>query len=75
VLDTPDLWVPLVNMRGVYVLPGIPRLFRAMVDANKARFVGPAHLTDEAYTKVWARVGARGTRVRVCARVLLESFT
>ena len=22
VLFTPDLWVPLVNLRGVYILPG-----------------------------------------------------
>jgi hypothetical protein len=31
----PD-WVPLVQMKGVYVLPGIPKLFQAMiVGANK----------------------------------------
>lgn len=52
VLDTPNLWVPLVNMQGVYVLPGIPRLFTAMIDANKELFRGPEHITQEVYTKV-----------------------
>ena len=29
-----DLWVPLVVVEGVYVLPGIPRLFKQMLEAN-----------------------------------------
>ena len=28
VLFTEGLWVPLVNLEGVYILPGIPRLFQ-----------------------------------------------
>jgi hypothetical protein len=37
VLFTPGQWVPLVNIGGVYILPGIPRLFQAMVSAHQAR--------------------------------------
>lgn len=50
VLTTPGLWVPLVHVQGVYVLPGIPRLFTAMVEANKERFRGPQHHTLTLYT-------------------------
>jgi molybdopterin-biosynthesis enzyme MoeA-like protein len=42
VLFTPGLWVPLVNLKGTYVLPGIPRLFTAMIDAHKEPFRGTA---------------------------------
>jgi len=47
VLRIPGLWVPLVNLQGVYILPGIPRLFRRMVEAHKTRFQGPAASTAE----------------------------
>ena len=40
VLLTPDLWLPLVNLHGVHILPGILRLFKAMIEANR-------HLLDE----------------------------
>ncbi|CAL8465971.1 g5507 [Coccomyxa elongata] len=50
VLYTPDLWVPLVNLRGVYVLPGIPRLFQAMIEAHKEPFRGPTCSTATLYT-------------------------
>lgn len=46
-LRIPGLWVPLVNLQGVYILPGIPRLFRRMVEAHKTRFQGPAASTAE----------------------------
>lgn len=39
---TPGLWVPLVECQSVWVLPGIPRLFSAMVEANVERFKGEA---------------------------------
>lgn len=42
--------MPLVNMRGVYVLPGIPRLFTAMVEAHKEPFRGPACSSAVLYT-------------------------
>lgn len=32
----PD-WVPLVELDGVFVLPGIPKLFKAMVAGQQAR--------------------------------------
>ena len=50
VLFTPDLWVPLVNLHGVYILPGIPRLFKAMIEANKGPFKGPANSSRTLYT-------------------------
>jgi molybdopterin-biosynthesis enzyme MoeA-like protein len=37
VLVTPSTWVPLVNLNSVYVLPGIPSLFKSMVSAHQAR--------------------------------------
>jgi molybdopterin-biosynthesis enzyme MoeA-like protein len=52
VLFTPGLWVPLVNLRGVYVLPGIPRLFQAMLEAHMERFRGPACSTTALFTDV-----------------------
>ncbi|CAL5224230.1 g6882 [Coccomyxa viridis] len=50
VLYTPELWVPLVNLQGVYILPGIPRLFKSMVEAHKDRFKGPANKSRTLYT-------------------------
>jgi molybdopterin-biosynthesis enzyme MoeA-like protein len=51
VLFTPGLWVPLVVAGGnVHVLPGIPRLFRAMVEAHVGRFRGPASHAAELLT-------------------------
>ena len=41
-LVTEGLWVPLVNLNGVYILPGIPRLFQGMINAHKDRFTGGA---------------------------------
>ena len=50
VLYTPELWVPLVNLHGVYILPGIPRLFKAMIEANKEPFKGPLSKFRVLYT-------------------------
>lgn len=50
VLYTPDLWVPLVNLNAVYILPGIPRLFKAMINANMGPFKGPANESRTLYT-------------------------
>ena len=38
VLWTSNLWVPTVYIEPVYVLPGIPELFAAMLEALKSRF-------------------------------------
>lgn len=50
VLFTPGLWVPLVVLQGVYILPGIPRLFQAMIEAHKEPFKGPTCSTVTLYT-------------------------
>ena len=53
VLVTEGLWVPLVNLKGVYILPGIPRLFQGMINAHKDRFTGgTAFQTLSVYTSV-----------------------
>ena len=50
VLVTEGLWVPLVHIQGVYILPGIPRLFQQMVSAHQDRFNGPPFLSTALYT-------------------------
>ena len=50
VLVTEGLWVPLVHIQGVYILPGIPRLFQQMVSAHQHRFNGPPFLGTALYT-------------------------
>lgn len=53
VLVTEGLWVPLVNLNGVYILPGIPRLFQGMINGHKERFTGGAAFqTVSVYTSV-----------------------
>ena len=51
VLFTDGTWVPLVNVDGVYVLPGIPRLFQQMVGAHLERFRGPLAEGVDVFTK------------------------
>jgi len=52
-LTTPGLWVPLVVAGGnVYILPGIPRLFQSMVEANVSRFQGPTCYAVELHTNL-----------------------
>jgi len=50
VLFTPGLWVPLVNLQGVYILPGIPKLFQSMITAHLERFTGLAFSSRSLYT-------------------------
>lgn len=52
VLFTPGLWVPLVNIRSTYILPGIPHLFQQMVEAHAGRFKGPAAHTLALFTNM-----------------------
>ncbi|KAG9413498.1 FAD1 flavin adenine dinucleotide synthetase [Aphanomyces cochlioides] len=41
---TTSSWVPIVKMRNVYVLPGIPRLMKQMLESNVDHFKGiPIH--------------------------------
>ena len=42
--------MPLVCIQGVYVLPGIPRLFKQMLGAHKDRFQGPPFVSAAVYT-------------------------
>lgn len=39
-LETPDLWFPLVQVENVYVFPGIPRLLKTKFDSMRDVFVG-----------------------------------
>ncbi len=50
VLTTPDMWVPMACIKGVYILPGIPRLFKAMITANSQRFHGAAYLSTTLFS-------------------------
>lgn len=47
-----DIWVPLCNVGGnVYILPGIPRLFSAMIENHGDTFKGPGEIfTKELYS-------------------------
>jgi len=51
VLYTEGLWVPLCNVDGTYILPGIPRLFRAMIEGNEDRFTGPGRFFAHLFTQ------------------------
>ena len=48
--ETPGAWVPLAQLRNVLILPGVPWLFKLMLDANKELFRGPALLSATLYT-------------------------
>jgi len=52
VLYTDGLWVPLVNLQGVYILPGIPSLFQRMIEAHADRFKGAAAHSATLYTNL-----------------------
>ena len=41
----------MVRVENVYILPGIPRLFEAMVGANKDRFQGPSIVLTTLFTR------------------------
>lgn len=49
-LTHPSLSYPVVRMRNVYVLPGVPRLFQNKFEALAERFVGDAVSTARVYT-------------------------
>jgi molybdopterin-biosynthesis enzyme MoeA-like protein len=48
--DTPGAWVPLAQVSNVFILPGVPWLFKLMLDANKELFRGPALSCATLYT-------------------------
>jgi molybdopterin-biosynthesis enzyme MoeA-like protein len=39
---TPGAWVPLAQLHNVFILPGVPWLFKLMLEGNKGLFAGPA---------------------------------
>jgi molybdopterin-biosynthesis enzyme MoeA-like protein len=43
--------VPMVRVDNVYILPGIPRLFQAMLAANTDRFQGPSFVLTTLFTQ------------------------
>lgn len=49
---TPGLWVPLAEIGRVFILPGIPRLFQAMLEQNKELFTGPSTFSQALYTNL-----------------------
>ena len=59
VLFSPGLWVPLVNLQGVFILPGIPRLLQTMIQTHIGRFTGPSFHEDAVYTQM-GEGGPRG---------------
>jgi molybdenum cofactor synthesis domain-containing protein len=50
VIEIENLWVPLVVLKNVYVLPGVPSLFAYMIDAVKHLFVGSPRTRSCIYT-------------------------
>lgn len=52
VLFTDGTWVPLVAVQGVYVLPGIPKLFQSMVAAHVQRFQGSRFFSQTLFTQL-----------------------
>ncbi len=48
--DTTGSWVPLAQVRNVFILPGVPWLFKSMLEANKELFRGPELMTATLYT-------------------------
>lgn len=53
VLFTEGLWVPLVVLEGVHILPGIPRLFKQMIESNLSSLpTGPAYVREELGTQL-----------------------
>lgn len=50
VLDVPNLWVPVVVVKNVYIYPGVPELFRYMLDHTRDKFVGTPLARRKIYT-------------------------
>jgi len=48
--ETPGCWVPLAQVENVFVLPGIPWLFKQMMEANAGLFRGPQSSSARLYT-------------------------
>lgn len=51
-LDSGDLWFPLVVIENVYVFPGVPELFRKKFDSSRERFRGIPFELRQVYVTV-----------------------
>ncbi len=50
-LDTGDLWFPLVVMRNVYIFPGVPELLRKKFEDARERFRGVPFVLKKVYVR------------------------
>lgn len=50
-LDAGDMWFPLVIVRNVYILPGIPELMRKKFESARDRFRGVPFVLKKVYVK------------------------
>src|SRR5690606_16555318 len=50
-VDAGDLWFPVVVVENVYVLPGIPELFRRKFEAIRVRFQGVPFVLRRVYVR------------------------
>eukprot|EP00753_Platysulcus_tardus_P016908 PLAT6120.1.p2 GENE.PLAT6120.1~~PLAT6120.1.p2 ORF type:complete len:159 (+),score=73.65 PLAT6120.1:487-963(+) len=52
VISSEDTWVPIVRVENVYSLPGVPWLFKQLMQAHAERFVGEPLLREELFCDV-----------------------
>jgi FAD synthetase len=50
-ISTPDLWFPLVQVRNVYIFPGIPRLLQAKFESARGCFKGQPYYLRRVYVR------------------------
>ncbi|KAI9139442.1 hypothetical protein BKA69DRAFT_1085483, partial [Paraphysoderma sedebokerense] len=56
VIFTPNLWVPLCKVNNVHILPGIPRLFQAMIDNYLPLMISEIESNGGKLKKYWRRM-------------------
>ena len=52
VATIPDLWLPLVSKKNIYILPGVPSLFALLLEPVLAQFEGEPKYTREIGTQI-----------------------
>ncbi len=67
-LDTGDLWFPLVVVNNVYIFPGIPELLRKKFESSRERFRGVPFVLKRVYVKL------RESEIADDLNALLEAF-
>lgn len=67
-IETPDLWFPLVQVENVFVFPGIPGLLRAKFEGSRERFEGSPVFLRHVY------VTSMETDVALDLQHLLDAF-